>query len=58
MTGRVEVDTSTVERSMRPIALGRKNSLFSGSEGGAETLQDPIVAAGRTWKLIPLTKDR
>src|SRR5260370_40557740 len=30
--GRVEVDTNTVERSMRPIALGRKNSLFSGSE--------------------------
>jgi transposase len=35
--GRVEVDTNTVERSMRPIALGRKNSLFSGSEGGAES---------------------
>jgi transposase len=31
------VDTNTVERSMRPIALGRKNSLFSGSEGGAES---------------------
>ena len=27
--GRVEVDTNTVERSMRPIGLGRKNSLFS-----------------------------
>jgi transposase len=26
-----------VERSMRPIGLGRKNSLFSGSEGGAES---------------------
>ena len=35
--GRVEVDTNTVERSMRPIGLGRKNSLFSGSEGGAES---------------------
>ena len=35
--GRVEVDSNTVERSMRPIALGRKNSLFSGSEGGAES---------------------
>jgi hypothetical protein len=31
------VDTNTVERSMRPIGLGRKNSLFSGSEGGAES---------------------
>jgi hypothetical protein len=35
--GRVEVDSNTVERSMRPIALGRRNSLFSGSEGGAES---------------------
>ena len=35
--GRIEVDSNTVERSMRPIALGRKNSLFAGSEGGAES---------------------
>lgn len=35
--GRIEVDTNTVERSMRPIALGRRNSLFAGSEGGART---------------------
>jgi transposase len=35
--GRMEVDTNTVERSMRPIAMGRRNSLFSGSEGGAES---------------------
>jgi len=35
--GRIEVDNNTVERSMRPIALGRKNSLFAGNDGGAET---------------------
>ena len=35
--GQIEVDTNTVERSMRPIALGRRNSLFAGSEGGART---------------------
>jgi transposase len=35
--GRVEVDTNTVERSMRPIAMGRRNSLFSGNEGGAQS---------------------
>lgn len=35
--GRVEVDSNTVERSMRPIALGGRNSLFAGSEGGAES---------------------
>jgi hypothetical protein len=28
--GRIEVDSNTVERSMRPIAMGRRNSLFSG----------------------------
>jgi hypothetical protein len=33
--GRVELDTNVVERSIRPIALGRKNSLFAGSDGGA-----------------------
>ena len=35
--GRVEVDSNTFECSMRPIAMGRRNSLFSGSEGGAES---------------------
>jgi len=34
--GRIELDTNPVERAMRPIALSRKNSLFAGSDGGAE----------------------
>lgn len=34
--GRVEMDTNTVERSIRPITLGRKNHLCAGSDGGAE----------------------
>jgi transposase len=33
--GRLEMDTNTVERAMRPIALGRKNALFAGSDSGA-----------------------
>ncbi|QET91590.1 IS66 family transposase [Roseomonas mucosa] len=33
--GRVDLDTNPVERAIRPVALGRKNSLFAGSEGGA-----------------------
>jgi transposase len=34
--GRVELDTNPVERAIRPVALGRKNHLFAGSdEGGA-----------------------
>ena len=34
--GRVEVDSNTVERSIRPIPLGRKNALFAGSRSGGE----------------------
>lgn len=35
--GRIEVDTNTVERSMRSVTQGRKSSLFAGSEAGART---------------------
>ena len=34
--GRVELDTNVVERTIRPLALNRKNALFAGSDGGAE----------------------
>lgn len=34
--GRIEIDNNVVERSIRPIALNRKNALFAGSDGGAE----------------------
>jgi transposase len=34
--GRIEIDSNIVERSIRPIALNRKNALFAGSDGGAE----------------------
>lgn len=34
--GRIELDNNIVERSIRPIALNRKNALFAGSDGGAE----------------------
>lgn len=33
--GHIELDNNTVERAIRPIALGRKNHLFAGSDGGA-----------------------
>ncbi len=33
--GRLELDTNIIERAIRPIALGRKNALFAGSDGGA-----------------------
>jgi transposase len=33
--GRVEMDTNSVERAIRPITLNRKNALFAGNDGGA-----------------------
>lgn len=39
--GRVEIDSNIVERAIRPQAITRKNSLFTGSAGG-----------GRTWVSI------
>ena len=34
--GRIELDTNTVERTIRPLCLSRKNALFaSGDDGGA-----------------------
>jgi transposase len=35
--GRVEIDSNTVERTIRPIKLGAKNHLFAGSDGGAKS---------------------
>jgi hypothetical protein len=32
--GRIELDTNPVERAIRPVALGRKNHLFAGSDAG------------------------
>ena len=34
-----------VERSIRPISIGKKNSLFSGDEGGGETWAILSIAA-------------
>ena len=33
--GRIEMDTNTVERTIRPVALGRRNSLFAACDAGA-----------------------
>lgn len=39
--GRIELDSNTVERAIRPQTITRKNALFAGSHGG-----------GRTWATI------
>jgi hypothetical protein len=33
--GRIELDTNSVERAIRPIVLNRKNALFAGHDDGA-----------------------
>lgn len=39
--GRLELDTNTVERAIKPIVLTRKNALFAGSDSG-----------GRHWSIV------
>jgi transposase len=34
--GRIEIDNNAAERALRAVALGRKNYLFCGSDGGGE----------------------
>ena len=34
--GRIDMDSNTVERSIRPLALNRKNALFAGSDEGGD----------------------
>ena len=47
--GRLELDNNICERSIRPIALGRKNYLFMGSVGGGK-------AAAIAYTLIETAK--
>lgn len=47
--GFLELDNNSAERGMRPVALGRKNYLFVGSEGGGK-------AAAITYTLIETAK--
>jgi transposase len=35
--GKIEIDNNAAENAMRPIALGRKNYLFAGSDNGGKT---------------------
>lgn len=47
--GILELDNNSAERAMKPIAIGRKNYLFVGSEGGGK-------AAAITYTLIETAK--
>lgn len=41
--GRVALDNNAAERAIRPIAIGRKNYLFAGSDAGGETIADAMT---------------
>jgi len=47
--GRVEIDNNLVENQIRPIAIGRKNYLFAGSEKAAQN-------AGHLYSLLAAAK--
>ena len=49
-------DTNTVERTIRAIALGRRNALFAGSDGGARhwAIVASLVASAKLNGVEPL----
>lgn len=51
--GRINIDNNAVERSMRPVALQRKNALFAGHELGAENWA-AIASLVETCKLLAI----
>ena len=55
--GRVEVDSNTVERTMRTIAQGRHSYLFAGSERGARNwaILASLLTTAKLNGLDPLT---
>src|SRR6059058_1677861 len=54
--GRLELDTNSIERAIRPISLGRKNALFAGSDGGARhwAIVASLVATAKLNGVEPL----
>lgn len=53
---RVAIDNNPAERAIRPIALGRKNFLFAGSDAGGELLADAMTVI-ETAKLSGLNPE-
>jgi transposase len=53
--GRVAIDNNAAERAIRPIAIGRKNFLFAGSNAGGETLANAmtLIATAKLSGLNP-----
>jgi transposase len=53
--GRIELDNNPVERAIRPVALGRKNHLFAGSDGGGHrwAVISSLVTSAKLNKIEP-----
>ena len=51
--GRIQLDTGHLERSLRPVAIGRKNYLFFGSLRGGQTAATlySVVQSARLYHL-------
>lgn len=41
--GKIQIDNNLIERLLRPVAVGRKNFLFFGSEKGGKTAATPYT---------------
>ena len=54
--GRVELDTNTVERAIRPLTLGRKNALFAGADSGGRHWATEHAREGIVASLIQTAK--
>jgi transposase len=55
--GRVEIDNNAAERAIRPLALGRKNYLFAGSDSGGRRAA-AIYSLVETAKLNALDPEK
>jgi transposase len=55
--GRVEIDSNTVERALRPVPLGRKNFLFLGADTGGERMAiiASLIHTARLYDIDPQT---
>ena len=54
--GRIEMDTNTVERVIRPITLTRKDALFAGSTGGGRhwAIAMPLIQTAKLNGVEPM----
>ena len=53
--GRIEMDNNAVERTIRPIALQRRNALFAGSDAGAQNraMLAPLIETCKLNQIEP-----